>query len=314
MDRNVFDAKLTAVHGTSIKLVGPFSTTKNRAAFTCSEGHKWEAYPSNLIYGAKSGCRACAMAKIGDAHRMSTDAFRRLLADRKGRNVTLVSEFQTTKHRATFRCDEGHLFEAVAGQMVFGTGGCQQCSRVERSVNQVKPIWEVERDIAAIHGESIKLVGEYVGRDRRAMFECERGHIWRTSVHSVIVGKGCPGCARSGFDPTCPATLYYLRVHTDIGQLLYKIGITNLDVRKRFKAKGDFFRIVVLHQQHYDDGKEAAEAELDILRTFRALRYQGPPILRSGGNSEMFVEDVLMLDRTCIHPAFMPPSGTALSE
>jgi hypothetical protein len=50
------------------------------------------------------------------------------------------------------------------------------------------------------------------------------GHEWQTTIAHRAVGKGCPRCSKTGYDPTSPGYLYLLRKeHLDLQQF----GITN---------------------------------------------------------------------------------------
>jgi hypothetical protein len=124
----------------------------------------------------------------------------------------------------------------------------------------------------------------------------EHGAFWQSAVNHVKGNKsGCPGCAVSGFDQTKPALLYYLAVRTDKDVVLYKIGITNLTVKKRFPAS-DLARIRLIKTWAFENGAEAAERELEVLREFMDDRYAGDDVLIGAGNTELFIRDVLGLD------------------
>ncbi len=122
----------------------------------------------------------------------------------------------------------------------------------------------------------------------------EHGPFLQSAINHVR-GSGCPGCAVSGFDQTKPALLYYLAVLTDNNETLYKIGITNLSVHKRFPSI-DLERIRTLQTWSFDRGTEAALREVSILREFSDDQYLGPQVLVGAGNTELFVRDVLGLD------------------
>ena len=63
----------------------------------------------------------------------------------------------------------------------------------------------------------------------------KHGSFWAQAASHVKGNQsGCPDCAVSGFNPNMPGTLYYIAVSADNRQTLYKIGITNLSVEKRF--------------------------------------------------------------------------------
>jgi hypothetical protein len=108
--------------------------------------------------------------------------------------------------------------------------------------------------------------------------------------------SGCPDCAESGFNPSEPGTLYYVAVTTDDGNTLYKIGITNLSVKRRFPTL-DFVRMRIVKTWQFEVGRDAAEREAEIISQFAGDRYYGPDILVGAGNTELFTHDVLGLDK-----------------
>jgi hypothetical protein len=84
-------------------------------------------------------------------------------------------------------------------------------------------------------------------------------------------------------------------VTTDDDEVLYKIGITNLTVKKRY-PNVDLDRIRVIKTWAFDKGVDAADRELSILREFADDLYAGDDVLVGSGNTELFVRDVLGLD------------------
>ena len=119
----------------------------------------------------------------------------------------------------------------------------------------------------------------------------------RSPVNHVRGNKaGCPGCALSGFDQTKPGLLYYIAVTTNDGDTLYKIGITNLSIKRRFPII-DRARIRIVKIWRFVIGRDAAERETEILNQFAGGRYYGPNILVGAGNTELFTYDVLGLDK-----------------
>lgn len=138
---------------------------------------------------------------------------------------------------------------------------------------------------------------EYVTSHGKVEIICpEHGSFWQSpATHTMGNKAGCPGCAVSGFDQTKPALLYYLAVVTDSDETLYKIGITNLTVHKRFPS-ADLARIRVIKTWSYEIGAEAAKREIAVLREYADDLYTGIDVLVGAGNTELFVRDVLELD------------------
>lgn len=124
----------------------------------------------------------------------------------------------------------------------------------------------------------------------------EHGSFWQSpATHTMGNKAGCPGCAVSGFDQTKSGILYYIAVQTDDDETLYKIGITNLSVEKRF-PNADLARIRTIKTWPFKEGAGAAKRELNILKEFSDDLYCGPDVLIGSGNTELFVRDVLQLD------------------
>ena len=105
------------------------------------------------------------------------------------------------------------------------------------------------------------------------------------------MGRGCPSCAKNGFQPNKPAILYYLKITTDTNQVLYKIGITNLTVQERFSMEERKI-MEVLSITEYAVGSDAYKEEQTILNKYREYAYKGKNILKSG-NTELFTKDIL---------------------
>jgi hypothetical protein len=90
----------------------------------------------------------------------------------------------------------------------------------------------------------------------------------------------------SGFDQTKSGLLYYIAVATNDGGTLYKIGITNLSIKRRF-SRIDRDRIIIVKTWKFVIGPDAAERETKTLRQFSGYRYYGPDILIGAGNTEL---------------------------
>ncbi len=176
--------------------------------------------------------------------------------------------------------------------------GCSKCSDIVAADKRRLSTEEFIERAREIHG------GKYdyskavyiTGHDKVEIICPEHGVFWQSAVNHTKGNKaGCPGCAVSGFDQTKPALLYYLAVMTDKSETLYKIGITNLNVQKRF-PNVDLARIRVIKTWSYESGAEAAKREITILQEFSDDLYTGVDVLIGAGNTELFVSDVLGLD------------------
>lgn len=175
---------------------------------------------------------------------------------------------------------------------------CSKCSDLIAADKRRLSTEEFVERARQVHGNKYDYSqSQYVTSHDKVEIVCPQHGVFRQSPATHTMGNkaGCPGCAVSGFDQTKPALLYYLAVLTDNSETLYKIGITNLNVQKRF-PNVDLARIRVIKTWSYERGAEAAKREIAILQEFSDDLYTGIDVLIGAGNTELFVRDVLDLD------------------
>lgn len=124
---------------------------------------------------------------------------------------------------------------------------------------------------------------------------CIEGHEWKARPSNILSGSGCPTCSKSGFDINKPAILYYIKI-VDSNDTFYKVGITNRTVAERFELDKDK-SITVLLEKSFSRGIHARNEEQLILSKFTNERIHMPGLLKSKGNTELFKQDILKLDR-----------------
>lgn len=124
--------------------------------------------------------------------------------------------------------------------------------------------------------------------------ECLNGHRWKIAPHEVLKGNGCPMCATWSFKTDKPAILYYIKI-TYKEAIYYKLGITGQGLRKRFQFDSEK-KIEPLFIKEYSKGEDALNEERRLLALYADKRVYIPGFLKSNGNSELFVEDILQLD------------------
>ena len=200
----------------------------------------------------------------------------------------LLEPYRGTPEKHDMRCIKCSHAWSVRPNDLFGGKGCPKCAikRRRRSHEQVN-----ERLLKL----GCELLGPYKGgqkkHDARHM-EC--GYVWGVKPDNLFSGYGCPKCAKYGFDPAKPAIVYYLRVSRDGEPPLYKIGITNKTVRRRYNSETR--KITVLRTWEYLLGSLALDHERRVLKAHGKHRYKGRKVFNHIGNTELFARDVLGLD------------------
>ena len=206
-------------------------------------------------------------------------------------------EYVNALSKVTIICLSHGPFEQMPANHIRYVG-CPKCGTESMAARRARTTLDFVQDAREVHGDRYDYSKvKYKSSHVKVEIVCEKhGAFWQSAVNHTKGNKaGCPGCAISGFDQTKPGLLYYVAVATDEGNTLYKIGITNLSVKRRFPAL-DFARLRIVKTWQFEVGLDAAERETQILSQFSGQRYYGPDILVGAGNTELFAHDILRLD------------------
>ena len=128
--------------------------------------------------------------------RMGQDA---LLAQWAAENQPLTPEavLRGSKRRVWWRCEQGHLWQAMVYTRAAGAG-CPYCAgrKVLPGFNDLatrRPDlaaqWHPEKNGALTPAQV------QPGSHRQVWWQCGKGHVWRAGVHTRAGGSGCPVCA-----------------------------------------------------------------------------------------------------------------------
>lgn len=117
----------------------------------------------------------------------------------KERGIIVIGEYKSNNTPVAVQCENGHTWNPTVANLLFRQDGCPHCSR-HSSVFQ----WNKELINQHLHSRKIELISEYPGKaNRRGTFMCAEGHIWTTTISSVLNGKGCINC----YGKTMPLSL-----------------------------------------------------------------------------------------------------------
>lgn len=103
------------------------------------------------------------------------------------RRIVMRGDYVNSHKKAQFQCDEGHSWMATPANVMQGTG-CPHCAGN----------LPLNREIvnSRIAGRGLTMTGEYVNNSTKAEFQCGEGHVWKATPDGVMLGTGCPKCAR----------------------------------------------------------------------------------------------------------------------
>ena len=201
-------------------------------AWKCKKNHNYELSIQNRNR-ADDGCPICGnrtvLAGFNDLATLNPE----LAKQADGWDPSLITAGSELKVK--WKCNEGHRFESVLSSRSIAGNGCPVCS------NRIVLIGF--NDLATTHPDLAKEADNWdpttvtYGNETKKWWRCSDGHKFQQPPNARTQGRGCPTCAKSGFDPNKKAYLYFLS-HS-IWEM-YQIGITNsLDERiDKHRRKG----------------------------------------------------------------------------
>ena len=255
-------------HGWDPKVVTFGFTSK--LEWKCSNGHIYLAPPIRRTT-RNTGCSICAnkillpgFNDLATTHpELAKEAFgwdpKEVNAGRGPQKSGKVNQ------KRKWKCSLGHVWEATPSSRTNShhQSGCPVCAGNLLLVGF--------NDLATTHPNLAEEAygwdpkGFVAGGKEKKKWKCsEVGHIWRVSISERKAGRGCPSCAKSGFDPNKEGWLYFLS-HPDWEML--QIGITNVPDDRLSTHKRLGWEVLELRGPM--DGDLARQWETDILRMLR---------------------------------------------
>ena len=192
-----------------------------RKPWKCKLGHTWSVKTNVRVAG--KGCPYCSNTFVWPGFNDLASQRPDIAAEAHGWDPSKVSKGAHSLRE--WKCSLGHLYASVVKSRTQEPGGtgCPYCAgqKVIAGFN----------DFATLHPQ---LAAEADGWDPRTVpqwsvqmksWVCPEGHKYRARIGNRSNGRGCPTCAKSGFDQGKPGYLYFLE-HEDWEML--QIGITNV--------------------------------------------------------------------------------------
>lgn len=291
--KDAFIEKATLVHGeyySYLKLEFSESVSRSDARLTITCPTHGDFTQMAKVHLGGAGCNYCSGRKFDRAKFVSKSSE----VHGEKFDYSLIGDIKSMSEKVVVVCPSHGPFAIYAARHLAGDG-CRACAievRGRKNYEAARARW-IPRATKIHEGRFNYSNVKYLSAKEPVEIICsEHGSYWQ-SPNNHLNGAGCPRCGGHGFDNDKPATLYYLRVN-DGNRLLWKIGITNRDVKTRFPR--DYRKITTLEFWTFELGIDAYKREQEILKQYAASRYVGAPVLLDAGNTELFIEDVLGLD------------------
>lgn len=178
-----------------------------------------------------------------------------------GYRFEYLTEYRTAVKKIDIFCNECfHVFKQTPNAHL-GGAGCPKCRDVKRDASRIS-----ERDrVAALfieragakHGARYDYTNTKYGKncDTRLTVRCRQHGDFLISPSNHLKGKGCPSCAKTGFDINKVAYLYLLVSETPEHGEVVKVGVTNVPKsRLAGNRKNDQISWRMVRLVRYPDG------------------------------------------------------------
>ncbi len=170
-----------------------YVNARSKLKWRCKEGHVWEATPDNVK--RRAWCPVCAGVKKLTIEEMQE------LANSKG-GKCLSSEYINIDTKLTWRCKEGHVWEAIPYLIKSGSW-CPICAIQKRADKRRGSIEEMQMLAKEKGGECLSI--EYTDSFTHLSWKCKLGHEWEAMPCKIKSGYWCPICSTGVSERICRA-------------------------------------------------------------------------------------------------------------
>lgn len=158
-----------------------YTNNLTKLKWQCKKGHVWEAMPIN-VKNNNQWCPVCAGNK-----KLNISDMRMLAKSKEGK--CLSKTYINARTKLKWQCKEGHTWEAIPYSINKGTW-CSICNHFKK-YGCYKFTIEQMQQLALDKGGKC-LSKEY--SNKKLMWKCKEGHIWRATPGHIRRGQWCPIC------------------------------------------------------------------------------------------------------------------------
>jgi Zn finger protein HypA/HybF involved in hydrogenase expression len=254
-------ADFKSAHGTRYLYTDvDYVNSHTKVKILCKKHGAFYQTPCNHKNGL--GCPKCGHERTADSKRKDTARFIKAAQAVHGN----IYEYACTKYAGNHKpikiaCPQHGVFEQLASAHLRGKG-CFKCGVDARSDARRLARSEFIHRARAAHGRKYSYTrSNYTGMLEKLIVTCRIHGDFKQVASAHVLGSGCPKCAKYGFDPSKPATLYVLRTAEFIGY-----GISN-NIRQRLAQHAAALRglpILDTYLFDFQTGMAAARMERKI--------------------------------------------------
>jgi uncharacterized C2H2 Zn-finger protein len=110
------------------------------------------------------------------------------LAAKYGDEYSILGEYTTVYTKAPHRHNScGYVWEARPNALLMGHL-CPRCADTTKTHDEYIDL------LKGVHGDIVKVIGNYAGYNTKILHEHICGHRWAATPHGILLGRSCPRC------------------------------------------------------------------------------------------------------------------------
>lgn len=114
------------------------------------------------------------------------DIAKKLAREKEGECMSI--EYINAQHPLIWKCKNGHIWNARIHDIKRGTW-CRKCAMVKLRKYTIENMIEIAKS-----RNGLCLSNEYRGITKKLRWRCGKGHEWKTTPKSILIGNWCPIC------------------------------------------------------------------------------------------------------------------------
>lgn len=271
-------------------MVGQIPNRVRKAVFSCKYcDNSYEARVNDVKAGKSTRCPECTEANRGKNTllKASSAFIEKANNVHNGYYSYNKTVYMGTDNKTTITCPVHGDFEQRPHQHLRGEG-CKKCGYATLSAKGRTTFNTFVANASNKHDNKyIYHENTYTKLSSKTKITCPiHGDFWQLASMHSREGHGCSACSKGGFTTMKPGILYYIYLPK---YELYKIGVTNGTIYRRFSMEDIEYEILFQHK--FSNGKDCIDVETLLLNNYKEYSYSGDNILTSG-NTELFTIDI----------------------
>jgi len=152
--------------------------------------------PVNLLRG--SGCPTCTKeSRAGKAH-IQDEFIKKFRKIKRLQHINIVGQYENRNKKIKCYCTiHDNYFESVAGTLLIGSNGCEECVRLSRIQRGRNTHSQFMSKLSMVNNKDFDVVGEYEAAHTNIRCFCRiHRKDFYALPYALLKGDGCPICSQ----------------------------------------------------------------------------------------------------------------------